>query len=328
MLEASFERFSLRLDDEWRVEEIVDDEVDADGLRLKRAGITAVGPGEVTVTGSAAEFSRDPLLRAWCELLERASIFTATSDPARVLACRTSTGQLASSVVAGELCPPTRDPCRAWSRSNGVALAREWSEACARGRLELVERDRVLRSWYGEARVEPLALAPSQLPATRSYAWRVARIPPVEAWNRDVEVAAVIAFGRKDNVPLLRGFGAARDLSGAIRRAIGECVQGLAFLTEGDIPAHRPPPAANTLFHLDFYLWPGSHDALRAWIDGGRLRRDEPPPPPTYTPLTHVDLTPPWAGGRFRVAQARGGTARPLVFGTPWLPGTLPHPIA
>jgi hypothetical protein len=280
------------------VEEVVDDVVIADGVAVHRAGITARGPAGTFATGAAADLSRSPLARARFELLERITL--ATPRVAEVL-------------------PRSPAPTR-WqpARSNGVALAHDWTAACERAFLELAERDRVLRSWYGETRPEPLAVSDAALPPTRSYDWRLVRLSHAPVWSLHVHVVAAFALPRDPSLPLLRGFAGARDEATAITRAIAECVQGLAFLWGEPNPTVAPECAPGPLYHLDFYLWPESHRIVRDWLDGdGRhlhrasaARRTHADPTVSFT-----DLTPESAAGRFRVARACCEGALPLVFG-------------
>jgi hypothetical protein len=284
----------------WTIEEIVDDCVTVDSLDIHRCGITARSPAGAAVTGSAATLHASASVRAWFELIERASI-------------------LSSSVAA------PGDGNRVPSRSNGVALARGWNDACHRARRELAERDRVLRCW--QLRPESLEAPPGLLPQLRDYTWRLARMPGERLWSADLDVVVAIAFPRDDTRPLLRGFGAGVGSMTALHHAVGECIQALAFLASDDVPTDEPVPTPTPLFHLDRYLWPPAHATLRAWLDG---QFDVGSPPETgsrHAPTTYTDITPPWAHGRFRVARASCSAAYPLVFGPPLDPTAFPHPI-
>jgi hypothetical protein len=285
----------------WTIDEVVDDVIEIAGVRIHRSGVTALAEDGLAITGSAAALHESPSTRAWYELLERASI------------------------IASEPAPP-RTPERAPSRSNGVALAHDEDDARRRARLELAERDRVLRSWHGELRPETLVVPSDALPPMRTHVWRAARLPGHRLWSADVEVVAIVGFAHDSAQPLLRGFGAGADLRSALTHAIGECVQALAFLAADDIPREQPSPAPTPIFHLDHYLWPPSHATLHAWLDGRFGEREPTPCEDAVT--TFTDITPCWARGRFHVARARCDAAHPLVFGPPLDPAVPPHPIA
>lgn len=286
----------------WTIEEVVDDRITVDDLCIRRCGITAVSPSGAPIVGSAAGLDDSVTVRAWSELLERASILS----------------------HGGPSQPPSSD--RVVSRSNGVALSRSWADACHRARLELAERDRVLRSWQGEMRPRPLDVPSSKLPSLQGYTWRVARLPGDRLWSADVEVVVALAFGSDLTRPLLRGFGAASDVPTALRHAVGECIQALAFLTADDVPTEEPAPAPTPLYHLDRYLWPPGHAILHAWLNGELPARTSASASSEGT-VTYTELTPPWGRGRFRVARATSDAANPLVFGAPPDPGAFPHPI-
>ena len=112
--------------------------------------------------------------------------------------------------AATALSQPATDPstCRA-SLSNGVAIGPDLAWATERARLELIERDRVLRAWYGELEPEALAL-PGEPPASETYAWRAATFPTDD---EPEHVVGVFGFPLRDEAPLLRGF-AARTTEG------------------------------------------------------------------------------------------------------------------
>lgn len=270
------------------------------GVEVHRVGLASAAAG-VEITGSAAETAGPPLRRAYFELLERAAV-----------------------VGAGASLEPSA-PSRP-ARSNGVALHRSWEEACQRARFELIERDRVLRSWYGE-----LAPAPARVPASlerfATHEWCASRL--AEPRDGDVEVAAILGFPRDPGGSLARGFAARASLEEALEAAALEALQGLAFLWEEPLPAAAPAPSPTPMFHLDYYLWPAHHAHLRRWLSGGHAGAPSEEP---SDEVRYEDLTPPALGG-LRVARALRPSARPLLFGdapaslAAGLPGSHIHPI-
>lgn len=272
----------------WSEPEIIDDCVDVGGVAVYRAGVSSRNGSGLEVTGSAAERDGSPLWRAWLELLERMAIVESgvgTSD----------------------------DPRRRPARSNGVAAHATWTAACAGARLELVERDRVLRSWYGELAPVPVP-APELLRDFGSHEW-VACVIPGEPWS-DVEVAVVVGFPADPQRPLARGFAARSSRRAAVEAASREALQGLAFLWDEPVPECAPAPAPTPIFHLDYYLYPRHHQEIRRWLAAEHGRH-----PKLWIPATpaakirFVDLTHPALAGQLAVAQAGSDAALPLVFG-------------
>lgn len=298
------------------------DVVSIDGVEVHRAGLQVRGPDGVEVTGSAAEVGGDPLPRAWYELLERAAIVRA-SDRAQpyVDACGRVTGSARHPVS------PDAGAERRAARSNGVALHRAFEAAREAALLELIERDRVLGSWYGELPLRPAAL-PERLRPFVSHEWVVRRVDDPAGVEPDITAVVVVGFPRRSTAPLARGFAAGRSLAEASEAAAREALQNLAFLWDEPVPMRAPEAAPTPLFHLDYYLVPAHHEALRAWLDGeaGARRRA-----PARSATRYLDLTPPSLSGRARVVRALATSTRPLVFGAapaPVAPSRRVHPVA
>lgn len=322
----------------WSVTEVVDEVVEADGVLLHRAGLSAEGPGGVVATGAAADVDGPALDRAWFELVERASVMEAIAGPDRFVVRGLDGVQQGS--MPRELVFPVSDAPerRQFSKSNGVALGRDWPSACRHAMLELIERDRLIRSWCGHGAPVPVGLNDHTLDAASSYDWRAVRVPAaVGAWDEGIEVVMVVGFPVDPSVPLLRGSAAGEVLDTAVARAVRECLQGLAFLWDEPLPTEAPQLVPSPLYHLDWFLRPESHELLRSWL-WGEHTRVHPAMSPTESSsatVTWADLTPVTAGDRFRVARALCDAAVPLVFGEgpAWLMESLPaelqtHPFA
>jgi hypothetical protein len=238
---------------------------------------------------------------------------------------------------ASHVFPESPEPLRwKWARSNGVAIATTWVEAAKRARWELIERDSVLRSFYGE--VAPrLVDDAGRMPGAdfgdydfRSYA--------LGAPSSDgVHTAGVFGFPRRGG-PLVYGFGARRTLDDAVAAARSECLQRLGFLFGEAIPDAVPAPSPSPDFHQEYFLYPGNHGTLRRWLRGehekyrGCLNESyvRAPQEPLY-----ADLTPSVLEGRVCVARAIPNGHVPLAFGvalpllTPFAPSDIAvHPIA
>jgi ribosomal protein S12 methylthiotransferase accessory factor YcaO len=93
--------------------------------------------------GSAAAVTLTPWHRAYFEVLERQAIVAARGS-ATPLVLRDAQGQPRGSIEPAQLfATPTEPGSWRYALSNGVALAPDWSGACARALAEAVERDAV-----------------------------------------------------------------------------------------------------------------------------------------------------------------------------------------
>jgi hypothetical protein len=293
----------------WSQPVVMADTIAIGDVRVERTGITAQSRSGREVTGSAATVGTSPLARAWFELLERAAVIDAAVDDS-----------------------DDATPRRRASRSNGVAIQRSWQAACRAACHELVERDRVLRSWLGELALEEVEVAGLQR-RFPTHEWRASLIAP---GSDDIEVAIVVGFPRSTEHPLTRGFAARTSAAAAIEAASHEAIQCLAFLWGEAVPDAAPPLAPTAMFHLDHYLYPPHHDTLRGWLDGAHLRHDvrTTRPGARAATVTFEDLAPSDWRSPLAVARATSPDALDLVFGEPpaiWAESLPPalhvHPI-
>jgi hypothetical protein len=286
--------------------------------------------------------------RSYFELMERAatveSIDRSPSAVAVYDAGRHPFSLLPRSVVH----PPDEHPnVRRHAKSNGVAAHVDWLDACRSAARELVERDRVLRSWYGASTPVELGLGFTPHPvgaelgdAYEFSAFGFGHVDIELSCGRPrerVEVVGVFGFPRVPHAPMLFGFGTADCVACALERAWGECTQRLGFLWGESIPSELPEMGPTAAHHQEYYLYAPHHDRLRRWLDGEHRRHagilrsvrcDEPE-------IVFADLTPSALSGRLVVVKALCAETVPLVFGIghPWLvdrPGaTLAvHPVA
>jgi hypothetical protein len=306
---------NLELGSGWRVVEMVDEAIDCGGVTVHRSGLTAEGPAGRMAVGSAADLDGFALQRAKYELLERACLVDALCTEATGFESYDVHRNPCGTLTRDHVFPVSPDPER-WqhARSNGVAVGQSWAAACRSAAFEAFERERILQSWYDIGAV-PKTIKPEGVFAEDLYEWQLLRIPgPIGS----AEVVFALGLPRRKDVPLLRGAGAAWTLDEARARAMRECVQGLAFLWGEEIPNSAPEPAPTAMYHLDHYLWPGSHGALRRWAISGRGAVPVGPDLPYTAPmhaLTFVDLTPPALRDRVCVVKAQLPHAIPLVFG-------------
>ncbi|MBS2018705.1 MAG: YcaO-like family protein [Deltaproteobacteria bacterium] len=322
----------------WSEPEVVADVVVADGVRLHRAGIASVAPTGEEITGSAADESGSPAARGFYELLERAAILEALRAKRPRYELRTLDGAVAGECSEHELFPESDDPARwRYARSNGVAIFDDWASAARRARWELVERDRILRSWYGEVAPRPLELdlAATPIAATESYDWCAhAFDAPSEGETSDVKVVGVFGFPRREGVPLVLGYGARGTEGEALDAATREALQLLAFLWGEPVTNEAPPVGPTAMHHLERFQFAGHHGQLRRWLAGAHLAHGGVrAPQAAETQVRFVDLTPAWLAGRMFVAKAYSPASMPLAFGDAPHAAHLPteiriHPIA
>jgi YcaO cyclodehydratase, ATP-ad Mg2+-binding len=329
------------LPDAWTSPQVIEDTFDADGLRLKRAGLSSTGPSGEEILGSAADVDGAPSDRAYFELLERVSTIEWLAHPSASCELLTREGEPRAKAVWGDVVPESLDPSRfRYARSNGVALHESWDAACQHALWELWERDRVLRAWYGASVPERLAEGVDDTPLTQtaSYDWRAYAFlnTPDETLDQNVHVAGVFGFPRVETAPLVFGYGARASVEEARRTAAREAAQLLAFLWGEPISTGRPRPSPSPAYHLEVFQRREGHETLRRWLGGEHARFGsslaESPRARARASVNFVDLTPRWLEG-FRVAKAVCPKAIPLVFGEDPKASHLPrairvHPIA
>lgn|GEM_PF-1007628 len=249
-------------------------------LRVELVGLMAQSASGEQATGSAGERGRVPVDRAYFELLERACVLEALSGQAPTF----STFQVTSDevVVGGAVDRTLVFPSAPegasfrYARSNAVAAHHELSSACAAALAELIERDRLLLSWYGQTAPQRTRVpAELELQALEEhYELEAYSLPPcnqspaMPGW----ECAAVFGFPKHAQAPLIWGSAAASTWSQALRRAAGECVQRAGFLWGQDIPTEAPPLQPTADFHQEYFLHAEAHPALRRWLCGEHVR--------------------------------------------------------
>ena len=318
---------SAVLPDGWKLPEVFVEWLELGGVPVGLVGLVATHTDTgAEVTGSAAEREFFPVERACYELIERLWTTHAMRHPLR----RYAVGQEGEphAEVRAEALFPEAEGGLCLSRSNGVAAHPDRAMACRNARLELVERDRVLRSWFGF--VAPVhSMTPPDLCGwlSDSIEWHVGELPPVPGHDLGpsadgVGVAFCVALPRRERVPLACGFAARGSREAAQAAAIRECVQVLGFLWGEDLPQSSPSPEPAPRFHQAFYLATDNHARVRAWLEGRhcelRVRHEGAVARAKYRPSSIpnglVDLAPE-LGSRCAVVHVIDERYWPLVFG-------------
>ena len=326
------------LPDSWSAPEVLLDAVVADGVELRRAGISSIGPIGEEIVGAAVEAEGSPYERGYFELLERVSTVEFLHGEASSHRLRDLDGGELEECTTAEIFPTSVEPTKwRYARSNGVALHSTWKSAALRALWELVERDRVLRAWYGETRPQRLQcdFGKTPLAHAQSYAWRAYLFPAgTTPIVNTLSVVGVFGLPSSDDLPVVSGYGAQPERGEALTGAVREALQQLGFLWGEAVVDTLPDLAPTPLAHLERYQWPGNRRALRKWLEKGHQRYFVPRDVglSKAAPCHFVDLTPAWLGEGLRVVKAVCDDALPLVFGENPLANHLPteirfHPI-
>lgn len=326
--------FGLQLPPGWSPPEPFEECAEISGTSIRLAGFSSISPDGKLVTGSAASTSSSPAARAFFELLERAAVIDRLACPRDFYEALDEHGIPVGRLSHGEVFPESPDPERwQYSRSNGVAAAPTFARARLAARMELVERDRVLRSWFGGSAPRRLfGLRTAQrIFDDRLYSVELYSFPEGPAERARGAVVGMFAFPKCETVPFVVGTGAGPSLFSAVRRATRECVQRLGFLWGEPIPAVPPAFEPTPLYHQELYLCPSMQPRLRSWLSGHH-HRGRSVPASTRRPC-YVDLTPEHLLSRIRVVKALPAGELPLTFGLQppsweWDESYGVHPIA
>lgn len=305
-------------------------------LDLSMVGLIAKTPAGASVTGSAADEVGFPVDRAFFELVERVSIVVARASTS-LLSVRDRSGVTKAERTASQVFPADKQPDRQRaSLSNGVALHTSWPLACDAAQGELIERDRVLRSFAGEYAPTPWPDAVPSLERALSEDYDVSAYTfgpqrPALAYV----ATGMFLFPRRESAPLVYGFGAATAAGAALESAKREALQRLAFLWGEELPTAAPAEAPTPDYHQEFYLYPPHQAILRDWLAGKHQPALSTKTTPTNSVFdratSFVDLTIKGLTGGLVVAKALGRNAARLRFGVSGVDGRAkipPHPIA
>jgi len=291
------------------------------GLRLHLSGLVAQYRSGVKVMGSAgSETVSESSLRATFELYERIGIIESENETSRQFSVFNRQGKQISSLEHKDVFYSPPDGCGyLFSKSNGVAARVQLGDAIVAAEKELVERDRVLRSWYGEFSPEPISCDfGSLLPIAMNkfFDLKAVQFQPLGG----LSVAMVAGLPKSNEVPLVFGFGAGNNLEQALLHARSEMNQRIGFLWGEELPSESPQPELTPHFHQDYYLYPSNHDRFIHWISGGGIKGVEFNAADSQQ-TRWIDITPVHLRGKMYIVKAMNLTLMPLTFGLnhPWV---------
>ncbi len=325
----------LPLSPQWERPSVIQHVPQIGDTQIHLAGLSTVDRAGQCVCGSAGQLAGSPLSRAYYELVERTAIIEAMGQAHKEFEIQDAQSEIVGALRNQEIFLQSSDE-KHWryARSNGVAVGLDWQDATRRAGLELTERDRILRSWYGEFIPQKVELYSGLMPRSLNqfYEFEIYLFAPTSSLRESPTVAGIFGFPRQDTAPLVFGFGARHGLPEAFAAAACECIQRLGFLWGEAIPQDRPPFAPTPDFHQEYYLHPPHQIQLRAWLRGdhakfaGVLIENSPKRVAPY----FVDLTPNTLRGRLVVVKALPANELQLTFGRghPRLRRAPPEPLA
>jgi len=321
---------------EWSVPELFSDRAAIGELGVNLVGLSCRRSTGEMATGSAADVSEMPLARAFFELIERTAIIDAEKSAGHFL-LESLTRFERRKTTATALFPLSTDPEKwRYSKSNGVAAQRDWATACRAATLEVIERDRILRSWMGGRKPHAVALP------TGSFLDALKPLYHIEAYVfaekegpfSSVHVAAIFGFPRGEGAPRVSGFGAHETLKTALAKASSEFLQGLGFLWGESLPSEIPNFSPTPDYHQELYLHSAGIQRIKNWLAGHHESYHSESYHRFAGESLYADLTPPHLKGTLWVVKACVEGTYPLAFGACPLfaPPTMPpellvHPI-
>ena len=305
---------------QWEQPSVIRHVADIGGTQIHLAGLSTLDRAGQCICGSAGQLAGSPLPRAYYELVERTAIIEAIGRAQQEFEVQDGEGEVVGKAPSAEVFPRSSDE-ESWryARSNGVAVGVDWQDATHRAALELIERDRVLRSWYGE--IMPLRLEISSSPVPRSldrhYNFETYVFPGEVECGDTANVVGIFGFPLQESAPLVFGLGARYQLHEALAAAACECLQRLGFLWGEAIPDVLPTFAPTPDFHQEFYLHRPNQARLLAWLRGNHVKfagilgaGPREPGAPFF-----VDLTPDALRSRLVIAKALPANKLALTFG-------------
>jgi hypothetical protein len=320
--------------EQWALPELYFEEVSMGDASISVAGLSSHLSGYGEVSASAVDLTGLSMRRAFFELIERLiSISWETQWKFQHKTVRlVQENPFNEKTVSTELIFPSSDTPNRWrySITNGVAAHTLEKKATLSAGRELVERDRLLRSWYGE--ILPIGL---EVPVDSRIAF-LSKSYEIEAYYFGENVIGIFGYPvEADVMPFIMGFGCGNDHLESVDKAIAEMIQRFVFLRTEKIPNREPEFTPTVAYHLDYFLYPPHVGLVRKWLSGEtfskkRTELSDLPVADSLKKQIFADLTPASMTGKISVVKAVSKARLPLIFGHPsWSKVTQSvHPIA
>lgn len=273
--------------------------------------------------GSAAEFENMPLTRSYFELLERARIYDPDLYSSESFSLLNADGTRMGEITRRNVFPRTSAEDNQWvfCHGNGVAIQREFRTAAENAALELQEKDRVERSWYGQVDPVPCELNSSKLrrglrALPENYEFKVYRFPPPESdGTQNVFVVGVFGFPEGTDTPFPYGFSPGRSFESAARGAEEEALQRFLFLWNINLQKEMPTFSPTARYHEKLFQTVPGVRTMRNWLEEGHPNQLGAYPKLSTNNICFVDITPLELEGKARIIKAISETALPLITG-------------
>jgi hypothetical protein len=326
----------------WGEPKVFEDSLNVANLNLKMIGISIEDNPEILLTGSAVELGSSPWERAYFELLERGYLIeaekTAKTKEFYNLPVYNSSEACLGSVNGIRLfrLDPINERWR-YSKSNGVAIQLGFWPAAQSAGWELLERDRFLRFWYSRRSPTLISRWQDLLTNELMAAYEVNAYSFAEPSDTDqgINVVGIFGFPKSEITPFIMGLGAGATQEIALKKAMVELYQKLAFLWGESIPDQIPLFNTNPQYHLDYYSCPKSWPYLKNWLNGNLISRDLNFRAPSWQDIFFVKLDLPSELNGIYLIKAISNHNIPLTFGigNPKIPFAVEgqeaiHPIA
>lgn len=300
----------------WAVPEIFQETVQIGKCKLFLAGLSTSHESGQSVSGSAAQTGKFPWVRGYFELLERTSIIEAEASDLSHFDLINDRGFRFRKVAKELVCPSDPFPEKwRYSKSNGVAAHTTWKQASSSAAWELIERDRVLRSWRGEITPQRILTFEERILLSLKGYYEFFCCDFPDPNHPSEHVAGVFAFPITNVIGPIYGFGARDDLSAALERAWGECLQRIGFLwgeSSSEVLDFSPTPD----YHQEYYLLPENTERLKDWLSGKHKKfcQDIPQTKERRT-IYFADITPAKLQKKLCAVKAICSHMLPLTFG-------------
>jgi hypothetical protein len=312
-----------------------------DQLKINLAGIAIKSPQGTIITGSAASLDENPYPRANYELCERIAIHEARNST-NPFDLYNSNFQKIGTQRSPQIIPTSNDPDNwLYADSNGVAIHKTFKKATENATLELIERDRILRSWYGE--YTPLNIPVEK--TTRSfltlqeklktkYRLSIQQFSNKKDPLNHISVCGIFAFPKNKTLPFTYGFGSSFNQEKAIEKAKNECIQRIGFLHKSHLSS-KTDFSPTPVYHQQFYTQKLGERAISNWLNYGHTNQQDTLCPEYENETIHfVDITPPSYKPFLFVAKTISNWRLPLIYGRNYTlnnrkitPSLMLHPI-